>query len=165
MRRHIATGLRLFGTDSIITVEQSATLALDGLSQIIAGLNNAGTVNMTDGSGPSAALTVKGDYVGNGGIIVVNTLLSGDASPTDRLIIDGSNASGHTSLLVKTGNSLGGLTNKGVALVQTENGGTTSADAFQLDPNSDGYNSTGILNVGAYNYSLKRGGDGGEAQD
>ncbi|MGL9751855.1 MAG: autotransporter outer membrane beta-barrel domain-containing protein [Symbiopectobacterium sp.] len=98
-------------------------------------------------------------------MIVVNTLLSGNASPTDRLIIDGGNASGHTSLLVKTDNSLRWLTNKGVALVQTENGGTTNADAFQLDPNSDGYNSTGILNVGAYNYSLKRGGDGGKAQD
>ncbi|MCW2475810.1 autotransporter-associated beta strand repeat-containing protein [Candidatus Symbiopectobacterium sp. NZEC151] len=160
-----AGALNVFSPDSIITVGQSATLALDGLSQIIAGLNNAGTVNMTDGSGPSATLTVKGDYVGSGGIIVVNTQLSGDASPSDRLIIDGGNASGNTSLLVKTGNSLGGLTNKGVALVQTENGGTTSASAFQLDPNSDGYNSTGILNVGAYNYSLKRGGDGGEAQD
>ncbi|QZN94506.1 autotransporter-associated beta strand repeat-containing protein [Symbiopectobacterium purcellii] len=160
-----AGDLNVFSPNSIITVAQSATLALDGLSQIIAGLNNAGTVNMTDGSGPSAALTVKGDYVGNGGIIVVNTLLGGDTSPTDRLIIDGGNASGHTSLLVKTGNSLGGLTQKGVALVQTENGGTTGADAFQLDPNSDGYNSTGILNVGAYNYHLKRGGEGGEAQD
>ncbi|MCW2477666.1 autotransporter-associated beta strand repeat-containing protein [Candidatus Symbiopectobacterium sp. NZEC135] len=160
-----AGDLNVFSPDSIITVEQSATLALDGLSQVIAGLNNAGTVNMTDGSGPSAALTVKGDYIGNGGVIVVNTLLSGDASPSDRLIIDGGNASGNTSLLVKTGNSMGGLTNKGVALVQTENGGTTSAGAFRLDPNSDGYNSTGILNVGAYNYSLKRGGNGGEAQD
>ncbi|MFT8211669.1 MAG: autotransporter-associated beta strand repeat-containing protein [Symbiopectobacterium sp.] len=160
-----AGDLNVFSPDSIITVEESATLALDGLSQIIAGLNNAGTINMTDGSGPSAALTVKGDYVGNGGRIVINTLLSGDASPTDRLIIDGGNASGNTSLLVKTGNGLGGLTNKGIALVQTENGGTTSAGAFQLDPDSDGYNSTGILNVGAYNYSLKRGGDGGEEQD
>lgn len=91
-----AGDINVFSPDSVITVEQSATLTLDGLSQIIAGLNNAGTVNMTYGSGPSAALTVKGDYVGNRGIIVVNTLLSGDASPTDRLIIDGGNASGHT---------------------------------------------------------------------
>ncbi|MGL9736402.1 MAG: hypothetical protein ACR5LF_14980 [Symbiopectobacterium sp.] len=78
---------------------------------------------------------------------MVNTLLSGNASPNDRLSIDGGNASGHTSLLVKTDNSLSlrWLTNKGVALVQTENGGTTNADAFQLDPNSKGYKQYGDI--------------------
>ncbi|WP_299998545.1 autotransporter outer membrane beta-barrel domain-containing protein [uncultured Cedecea sp.] len=97
--------------------------------------------------------------------ITINSLLNGDDSLTDRLIIDGGKASGSTSLLVKTGSSRGGLTHQGIALVQTKNGGTTHADAFQLDPSSDGYNSAGILNVGAYNYRLKRGGDGGEEQD
>ncbi|MGL9759958.1 MAG: hypothetical protein ACR5K7_01880 [Symbiopectobacterium sp.] len=55
-------------------------------------------------------MTVKGDYVGNSGIIVVQYLAQrgGDTFPTNRLIIDGDNASEHTSLLMKTGNSLRG---------------------------------------------------------
>ena len=44
-------------------------------------------------------LTVAGDYAGSGGTLEIETVLGGDASPTDRLVVTG-NTSGTTRVKV-----------------------------------------------------------------
>lgn len=160
-----AGALNVLSPGSIITVADSATLALNSLSQVIGGLNNGGLVSFSYGSGPSASLTVKGNYAGNNGVIAMNTLLGKDNSPSDQLIIDGGQASGKTALLIKSGGSEGGATDKGIDIVTAINGATTAAGSFYLDPGSDGYSDNGTISAGAYDYFLKRGGNGGQAED
>ncbi|WP_211444676.1 autotransporter outer membrane beta-barrel domain-containing protein [Collimonas humicola] len=129
------------------------------------GLSNSGTINLAGGQ-VGNQLVVKGDYVGNNGTVVINTEFGGDNSATDKLVIDGGHASGDTGLIVKQAGGAGEQTNVGIQVVQTANGGTTNADAFKLDAHSTGYRSgVGTLSAGGYDYSLKRGGNGGVADD
>ncbi|MEJ8846165.1 autotransporter outer membrane beta-barrel domain-containing protein [Variovorax rhizosphaerae] len=132
------------------------------------GLGNSGVVNLAGpfGSVPGNNLVVQGGYVGNGGSLVIRTVMGGDASPTDKLVIDGGSATGSTGLVVKSAGTAGAQTQQGIRVVETRNGGTTSAGAFGLDPRSDGYRiGSGALASGAFNYRLVRGGDGGQVQD
>ncbi|WP_244101888.1 autotransporter outer membrane beta-barrel domain-containing protein [Burkholderia cepacia] len=111
-------------------------------------------------------LVVTGDYAARNGKLVLHTMLQDDASPTDRLVIDGGHASGDTGIVVKRAGGDGAATTIGIPLVETRNGGTTDAAAFSLDAASDGYrNGFGTLSAGGYDYMLKRGGDGGQAED
>ncbi|AOJ09996.1 hypothetical protein WS71_22350 [Burkholderia mayonis] len=151
--------------NSAVTVASSATLALNGLNQTVAGLNNNGTVIMGRGSAPGTTLTVQGNYVGNNATIVLNTLLGDDSSRTDRVVLDGGRALNSTALLVKHVGGNGTRTAQGIDVVQAINGATTDAGAFSLDPQSDGYRQAGAITAGAYDYSLKRGGNGGQAND
>ncbi|WP_427308493.1 autotransporter-associated beta strand repeat-containing protein [Cupriavidus sp. H39] len=152
--------------NSAFSVAAGATLALNGLSQTVAGLTNAGTVNFGTGTTPGAVLTVAGNYVGNGGQIVLNTVLGDDSSATDKLVINGGQASGNTALVIKHAGGNGAQTNQGIRLVETQNGGTTEQNAFSLSSSSDGYRQgVGTIASGAYDYSLKRGGNAGVAND
>ncbi|MCA8238730.1 autotransporter family protein [Burkholderia cenocepacia] len=111
-------------------------------------------------------LVVTGDYAARNGKLILHTTLKDDASPTDRLVIDGGHASGDTGIVVKRTGGDGAPTTVGIPLVETRNGGTTDASAFTLDAASDGYrNGFGTLSAGGYDYMLKRGGDGGQAED
>ncbi|MGR3909698.1 autotransporter outer membrane beta-barrel domain-containing protein [Burkholderia sp. SR8] len=111
-------------------------------------------------------LVVAGDYAAHNGKLVLHTTLQDDASPSDRLVIDGGHASGDTGIVVKRAGGDGAATTIGIPLVETRNGGTTDASAFTLDAASDGYrNGFGTLSAGGYDYMLKRGGDGGRAED
>ncbi|OXI70052.1 autotransporter outer membrane beta-barrel domain-containing protein [Burkholderia sp. AU28863] len=111
-------------------------------------------------------LVVTGDYAARNGKLVLHTTLQDDSSPSDRLVIDGGHASGDTGIVVKRAGGDGAATTVGIPLVETRNGGTTDASAFTLDAASDGYrNGFGTLSAGGYDYMLKRGGDGGQAED
>jgi len=89
-------------------------------------------------------LTVKGDYQGNDGIIVMNTSLGEDSSPTDRLVVTG-NTSGNTTVKVVNTGGAGGLTTEGIELITV--GGQ-----------SDGvFKQSGRIVAGAYDYTLLRG--------
>ncbi len=111
-------------------------------------------------------LVVTGDYAARNGKLVLHTTLQDDTSPSDRLVIDGGHASGDTGIVVKRAGGDGAATTVGIPLVETRNGGTTDASAFTLDAASDGYrNGFGTLSAGGYDYMLKRGGDGGQAED
>ncbi|AOJ39396.1 hypothetical protein WJ23_16660 [Burkholderia lata] len=111
-------------------------------------------------------LVVTGDYAARNGRLVLHTTLQDDASPTDRLVIDGGRASGDTGIVVKRSGGDGAPTTIGIPLVETRNGGTTDVSAFTLDAGSDGYrNGFGTLSAGGYDYMLKRGGNGGQEED
>uniref|UniRef100_UPI00333F7AA4 autotransporter family protein n=1 Tax=Castellaniella defragrans TaxID=75697 RepID=UPI00333F7AA4 len=139
---------RAFSPNSTYAVQNSGALDLAGFSQTVAGLSNSGLVDMGAGTTPGAELTVKGDYVGNGGVIAMNTVLAGDGSPTDRLVIDGGSASGDTVLRFTNMGGTGEQTAQGIQVVRTDNGGTTETTAFSLGGQR--------YTAGAYEYVLVR---------
>ncbi|KUY91486.1 MULTISPECIES: autotransporter outer membrane beta-barrel domain-containing protein [unclassified Burkholderia] len=139
-----------------LTVDGTSTWHMTG-SSVLSSLNNAGLVAFAAPSGaPTAAGSYRtlttGSYVGNGGTIALNTYLGADASPTDRLIVNGGTATGTTGLKVANTAGTGAqTTGDGIPVVVTTNGGTTSASAFHL---------AGPVQAGAYEYRLYRGGQG-----
>jgi autotransporter family porin len=126
----------------------------------------AGQVNFPAPAAPAAigrTLTMN-NLVGQGGTISLYTVLGDDHSKTDQLILNGGSASGTTSLLVHNQGGTGAQTTIGIPLVAATNGATTTTDAFSLNPQSNGYRATSqTLAAGAYDYSLVRGGNGGDA--
>ena len=148
----------VFSRNSDYDIYSAGTMDLRGHSQHVGSLTNAGLITMGTGTAPGTTLTVHGDYVGNGGTIVMNTKLGNDASPSDRLIIDGGNASGSTFLDIVNAKGLGAQTKgNGILLVDTVNDGTTDAGAFTLKK---------TVKAGAFEYTLYRGGvDDDEGSD
>lgn len=114
-------------------------------------VTNAGVINLTNGGATAAnSLTISGNYVGNGGGLYLRTVLGGDRSPSDRLVISGGNASGSTAVTVTNAGGAGALTTAdGIMVVQAVNGGTTAAGAFGL---------SNAVVAGAHEYLLFRGG-------
>ncbi|WDR89326.2 autotransporter outer membrane beta-barrel domain-containing protein [Burkholderia ambifaria] len=137
-----------------LTVDGSSAWHMTG-SSVLSSLNNAGLVAFAAPSGaPTAAGSYRtlttGSYVGYGGTIALNTYLGADASPTDRLIVNGGTASGTTGLkIANTAGTGAQTTGDGIPVVVTANGGTTAASAFHL---------AGPVQAGAYEYRLYRGG-------
>ncbi|WP_198139636.1 autotransporter outer membrane beta-barrel domain-containing protein [Ralstonia sp. A12] len=112
-------------------------------------LNNAGTVQI-GGAGVGNKLVVNGNYVGNGGVLAINTKLGADNSPTDKLVISGGTASGNTSVRVTNVGGAGAkTTGDGIEVVSAINGATTQASAFSL---------ASRVVAGPYEYTLQRGG-------
>ena len=85
--------------------------------------------------------------------MAINTVLGGDDSPSDRLVISGGTASGNTIVHVTNVGGVGAETTNGIPVVEAVNGATTSPGAFALP--------AGELRAGAFDYDLFRGGVGG----
>ena len=104
-----------------------AALDTGGVSQTIAGLRNAGTVNLA-GAVSGSTLTVTGAYVGNGGVLQLGTApanggaagnlsrasngssgMPGNLVSIDRLVLNGTaaSASGHTTIQITNLSGLG----------------------------------------------------------
>lgn len=144
----------------------TGTLSVDATSTLFAGgidaavlaaggglvnVTNAGRIDLTNGAAGANAFTIAGNYVGNGGTVFLQTVLGGDGSPSDKLVISGGTASGTTGLSVlNLGGAGAATTQDGILVVQTINGGTTAANAFGLD---------GAVAAGAYEYFLFHGGN------
>ena len=138
-----------FSPNSAATVASRGTLDLNGFDQILAGLANAGRVNMGTGTAPGTVLTTT-SYTGRGGMIAMNTFLGGDNSPSDRLVINGGTASGTSGLRITNAGGSGDLTlGNGIPVVVATSGGTTAPGAFGL---------SGPVVAGPYEYFLFRGG-------
>ncbi|KQY35455.1 hypothetical protein ASD38_02545 [Caulobacter sp. Root487D2Y] len=137
---------------SATTVGPDGTLS--GVGVIFAKVVNRGRVAPGNSIG---TLTVSGDYAGDGGALEIETLLGGDDSPSDRLVIAGGAATGSTTVHVLNLGGAGALTTgDGILVVDAANGGTTTADAFKL--------SAPVL-AGPYEYLLVRGGGASTASD
>lgn len=131
-----------------------AEMFLDEFDQTIGGLENAGDVYF--GSTPGTLLTTS-SYEGQGGTMHFNTQLGDDASPTDRLLVDGGTASGVSLVSVTNVGGLGALTQvNGILLVATANGASTVPGAFSL---------AGPVIAGPYEYALFRGSLDGTSGD
>ena len=100
------------------------------------------------------AFTIKGNYAGAGGTMAINTLLGGDDSPSDRLVISGGTATGNTIVHVTNVGGPGAeTTGNGIPVVNAVSGATTAPGAFALP--------AGELRAGAFDYDLFRGGVSG----
>ncbi|CAD5882010.1 autotransporter [Escherichia coli] len=144
----------LSGTTSVATGSTLNILLSDGASWISGGDSTVTNLLLDNGnlviSGPDATknvgnvVTVTGDYRGNNGNIEFNTVLAGDDSTTDKLIVQG-NTSGKTFVTVNKAGGSGAQTLNGIELIH-------------VDGQSDGeFTQTGRIAAGAYEYKLGRG--------
>ncbi|WP_447917530.1 autotransporter family protein [Achromobacter aegrifaciens] len=136
----------------------AAGAVLAGTGTLAGSLSNAGEIRPGPNDGTNfGALTVRGNYAGAGGSLTLNTQLGADGSPSDRLIIDGGQATGSTPISVTNRGGAGALTTAdGIQVVQAANGATTGTGAFSLAT---------PLTAGAYDYHLYRGGVSGANAD
>lgn len=143
------------------------TLSIDATSTVFAGngthtvapftagqlvtVNNAGTIDLTNaGSSVTDAFVIRGNYAGQGGRLLLNTVLAGDGAPSDKLVIQSGAATGATTLgITNTGGGGALTTGNGILVVEATSGGTTTPDAFAL---------SGRVAAGAFEYQLYRGG-------
>lgn len=114
-------------------------------------LTNAGRIDLTNGgNAPGGSFTVRGDYIGNGGLLLVDTVLGDDASLSDKLVIDGGSASGTTGVTVLNAGGTGAVTaQNGILVIEAVNDATTAGGAFALNHR---------VAAGAFEYFLFRGG-------
>jgi len=124
-----------------------------GVYQINGNVHNAGILSLSD-NGVGDRLLIAGDYVGDNGLLVLNTQLGADDSPTDKAIISG-DTSGQSFLKVVNRNGLGALTTAdGIQVIQV---GGLSDGLFTLSGDYD-YQGSPVVVGGAYAYRLYQGG-------
>ncbi|WP_343547538.1 autotransporter outer membrane beta-barrel domain-containing protein [Ralstonia sp.] len=145
-----AGAAQAFSAASAYAVDSGATLDLNGFQQTLKTLTNAGTVNV---SGNGAALTVAGNYTGNGGTVQLRSALGGDNSVTDRLVVQGDTA-GTTTLKVSNVGGAGAQTVNGIKVVDV---GGQSAGTFALQGDYTFKGQQAVIG-GAYAYTLQKNG-------
>lgn len=101
-------------------VSIAAGAALAGNGVVSGSVTNSGVIRPA-GAQVGNTLTVNGNYQGNGGTLLLNTVLGGDRSQTDQLIILGS-ASGQTGVRVQNIGGAGASTSNGIQVIQTGGG-------------------------------------------
>ncbi|WP_457492321.1 autotransporter family protein [Tardiphaga sp. P5_C7] len=147
------------------TTVSGGTLALNGsvcgAMTVLAGgtLQGTGTVCDTSNAGIVApgnsigTLTVAGNYTGNGGTLQIESVLGGDASPTDRLVVTG-NTAGSTNVRVINLGGGGAQTVEGIKIVDV---GGASNGAFSLLGDYVIQGQQAVVG-GAYAYTLQKNG-------
>ena len=139
----VAGAASVFSPNSDYVVHFAGALDLRGNNQTVAGLTNAGLINIGTGTPPGTILTVTGNYTGNNGMLVLNTFLGDDSSPSDRLVV-GDGAAGQTFVtIVNVGGQGAQTTGNGILIIET--GSSESDETFRL---------SGRVAAGAYEYSL-----------
>ncbi|MGX9144307.1 autotransporter family protein [Mesorhizobium sp. 128a] len=98
-------------------------------------------------------LTVQGNFVGAGGTVEIETILDGDASPTDKLVITG-DTSGTANVKVIGIGGLGGQTVNGIKIIDV---GGASAGTFNLQGDYVFEGDQAVV-AGAYAYRLYQNG-------
>lgn len=132
-----------------VSVDGTSAWTIPASSVISGSLSNNGVVAFTPPENDQYKALYVHSYTG-GGTLGINTFLGDDASPTDRLIIDGGTANGSGRLAVtNTGGPGAETTGNGILVVQVANGGTTAEGTFALN---------GPVLAGPYEYFLRRGG-------
>jgi fibronectin-binding autotransporter adhesin len=126
---------------------------LEGTGTVCDTTNESGGIIAAGNAGAPGTLTVAGDYTGNGGTLQIETVLGGDNSAADRLVVNG-DASGITTLKVINLNGGGAQTVEGIKIIDI---GGTSNGTFAL---AGDYVFAGEQAVvgGAYAYRLYKGG-------
>ncbi|WP_340618047.1 autotransporter outer membrane beta-barrel domain-containing protein [Xenorhabdus entomophaga] len=143
-----------FSAASSYTIGQYGTLDMGGFNTAISALNNRGTV-LAGGDNKSVGrtLTIAGNYSGNNGMVSLSTVLEGDTSKTDRLVVNGS-TSGTTHLVIKNVGGAGAPTNEGIKVVDVKG---TSVGTFSLAGDYS-YKGEPAVVAGAYAYRLYKNG-------
>ncbi|WP_245481295.1 autotransporter outer membrane beta-barrel domain-containing protein [Bradyrhizobium sp. LVM 105] len=142
-----------FSAASATVANAGTTLDLNGFNQTVASLDNAGTLRF--GSAPGTTLTVTGNYVGNGGTLLLNTALGGDNSATDRLVVQG-NTSGSSTLRITNVGGAGAQTVEGIKVIDVAG---ASNGSFVLQGDYVLQDQQAVVG-GAYAYTLQKNGLG-----
>ncbi|QKJ89248.1 Autotransporter outer membrane beta-barrel domain-containing protein [Paramixta manurensis] len=127
-----------------IAVDSTSSWQLTGSSSV-SQLVNEGRVAFNPGV-TSDTLTVKGNYQGNNGTLVFNSVLEVGNVAINKLIVDG-DTSGSTKVIVNNAGGSGAKTIDGIELVHV--GGASNGEFVQQ----------GRIVAGAYEYKLGRGED------
>ncbi len=145
---------------SDLSIDETRAGAMSGSSNL-KNLQNAGTIEFTPvASSASYKTLIAGNYVGNGGVIKLNTYLGADGSPSDQLIIDGGSATGSTGLKnnnTAKADAAAQTTADGIKVVDAINGATTGTSAFNLLGDFVTKDGQQAVVGGAYAYTLQRG--------
>ncbi|CAM4286055.1 Autotransporter domain-containing protein [Bordetella tumbae] len=167
--RHIGSGQTTLTANSAAftgtTTIERGTLAVNG--SLCGGMNvgaggrlqGTGSVCGTTNSGTVApgnsigTLTIAGNYVGAGGALEMETVLGGDNSPTDKLVVTG-DTSGATNVRVINNGGAGAQTVEGIKLIDV---GGNSAGAFSLVGDYVIQGQPAVV-AGAYAYTLQKNG-------
>ncbi|MBY5747966.1 autotransporter outer membrane beta-barrel domain-containing protein [Rhizobium leguminosarum] len=145
------SGGRLAVNGSITSsVTTSGAGILGGIGTIFGDVTNAGVVAPGNSIG---TLTIAGNYTGSGGTLEIETILGGDASPSDRLIVTG-NTAGTTDVAVVNLGGGGAQTVEGIKIIDV---GGISAGSFSLQGNYVFEGDQAVVG-GAYAYRLYQGG-------
>ncbi|MDR1827297.1 MAG: autotransporter outer membrane beta-barrel domain-containing protein [Methylobacteriaceae bacterium] len=138
-----------------VTVNPNGTLEGTGN---VGSINNSGTVSpgqetVAGGGRPDqiGTLTVNGNYTGNNGTVLINTVLGDDFSATDVLAING-NAVGASAVKVINTNGMGDITQfDGIQIIRV--GGASTA-TFTLDGDVTVASGQEAVIGGAYAYTM-----------
>ncbi|WP_186277497.1 autotransporter outer membrane beta-barrel domain-containing protein [Hafnia alvei] len=125
----------------------NASWNMDGDSSVSAlTLNTGSQINFahSDADPTFKTLTVTGNYHGDGGLLVMNTQLGDDSSPTDKLVVTG-DTTGSTYVAVNNAGGIGALTTNGIKIIEVQ--GDSSGQFVQQ----------GRIVAGLYDYYLQRG--------
>lgn len=156
------SGATYTGAGSVLAGTLAVNGVLGGTMEVISGrLQGIGTVGATiNQPGGTIApgnsigtLTINGNYLGNGGGLEIETVLGGDASPTDRLVITGSTA-GSTPVTVLNQGGAGAPTVEGIKIIDV---GGTSNGVFTLRGTTIFQGQQAVV-AGAYAYTLQKNG-------
>ncbi|WP_397452120.1 autotransporter outer membrane beta-barrel domain-containing protein [Pseudomonas sp. NA-150] len=110
--------------------------------------NSASLIAFTPPSGGVFKTLTATNYTGSNGVIALNTVLGGDGSPSDKLVVSGGSASGNTGLRITNAGGAGAVTlGNGIEVVDATNSGTTAQTAFVLSHR---------VVAGPYEYTLQR---------
>ncbi|RMT92754.1 Outer membrane autotransporter barrel [Pseudomonas amygdali pv. sesami] len=150
------TGALNIDAGSRLTSTSGSVVPFNPASQ--ATLDNAGTLDLI-GAGHSLTdtLTVRGNYTGRDGRLLLQSALGDDASASDTLVVAQGHISGSTRITVSRSGGLGALTQgNGIEVVQAIEGASSDNAAFSLqDP----------LSAGAYQYYLFKGGASADSEN
>nr|WP_315596006.1 autotransporter outer membrane beta-barrel domain-containing protein [uncultured Cupriavidus sp.] len=133
---------------SPVTVNAAGTLS--GSGTIFGDVTNTGTVTPGGGSG---VLTIAGNYIGNGGMVRVNTVFGADTSATGRLVVAG-DTSGTSQIRVVNVGGTGALTSEGIKVIDVQG---VSNGAFTLAGDYTFQGQQAVVG-GAYAYRLYKNG-------
>lgn len=141
------------GTVLTGAVNNATSLSLDSTSQWnisnssnVGQLTNNGTIIFFN-TDSFNSLTITGDYAGDGGLLVMNSVLGDDASPTNTLIVGGDVLEGTTSVTINNLGGYGAQTVEGIEIVDVAG---TSMGRFIK---------SGRIVAGAYDYDLIKKGE------
>lgn len=114
--------------------------------------NRKGIIDLSQNTVAGDTLTIEGDYIGDQGQILLNSILHDDLSTSDKLIITG-DASGQSSLRVSNLGGTGAQTTQGIRVIEVH--GQSGAN-FTLEGDYV-HNGEQSLVAGAYAYKLRKG--------
>lgn len=139
------------GTIAVANAWNALATNASGTFVINGKLTNAGLVQLGGGNGQVGNTLQVHDYVGQNATIALNTVLAGDNSASDKLVVNGGAATGTTTLKVTNVGGGGAPTvANGIQVVDAVGGATTDPNAFTL--------AGGVIKAGAYEYYLAKGG-------